>query len=151
MSIREFAQSYLKAGCPHNPALQGRVYRTDVSTSTLVWQDGEYLVEYYLMHPLIEVVPHSHPFDSVTVHVGGKMLGRREGSLGEWLTDRDRGHVGSVLPANAWHAFMTGDAGAIVYVISRWDDPAEMDSATIKYLGEPLGPMHKATLDALGS
>lgn len=124
-----------------------KVYVTDVSTSVLVWADGNYLVEFYLMHPLIEVVPHSHPFESLTVHVSGKLLGRREGVIGQWLTDRDHGHIGGQIQPNEWHAFVTGDTGAVVYVISRWDNPAEMNSATVKYLGEPLGEIHKRSLE----
>jgi hypothetical protein len=147
--IREYARRYAALNYPHNPQLMRKVYFTDVSTSTLVWKEGEYLVEYYLMHPLIEVVPHAHPFESITIHIGGKMLGRREGVIGEWLTDKHAGHIGGILPAGAWHAFSTGDTGAIVYVVSRWDDPAEMDSATIKYLGAPLGPMHEQSLAKL--
>lgn len=149
MSLREFAERYKRLNYPHNPELMRKVYFTDVSTSTLVWADGRFLVEHYLMHPLVEVVPHSHPFDSVTIHVNGKMLGRREGVIGQWLTGRDSGCIGGVLPANAWHAFTTGDTGAVVYVVSEWDDPAEMDSATIKYLGEPLGDLHRQTLAAI--
>lgn len=149
MALREFAQQYLKLGCPHNPSLMRKVYLTDVSTSVLVWADGEYLVEYYLMHPLIEVVPHSHPFESLTVHISGKLLGRREGIIGQWLTDRDYGHIGGTIKPNDWHAFVTGDNGAVVYVISRWDNPADMESATIKYLGEPLGDRHKRTLEGI--
>ena len=126
-----------------------QVYLTDVSTSVLVWAEGEYLVEHYLMHPLIEVVPHSHPFESVTVHVAGKLLGRRQGIIGQWLTDRDSGHISNPIAPGVWHAFMTGDTGAVMYVISRWKDPAEQDSATRKYLGEPLGPLHQQTLHDL--
>lgn len=151
MSIREFAERYRRLNYPHNPQLMRRVYHTDVSTSVLVWMEDEYLVEYYLMHPLIEVVPHAHPFESTTIHIGGKMLGRREGVIGEWLTDRDKGHIGGIIPSGAWHAFITGDTGAIMYVVSRWDDPAEMDSATVKYIGAPLGPMHAKSLESNNS
>lgn len=151
MSIREFAKRYASLNFPHNPALMRKVYLTDVSTSVLVWEEGEYLVEQYLMHPLIEVVAHSHPFESVTVHIAGKLLGKRDGVIGQWLTDRNSGEIGPTLPPNEWHSFITGDTGAVVYVISRWDDVTMKESATIRYTGEPLGPMHQSTLAALNA
>lgn len=124
----------------------GRVYHTDVSTSTLVFDEDRYLVEMYFMHPNIEVVPHSHPFDSVTIFMGGHLLGRRESILGGWLNSFHTGLVGEVLPAGQWHAFQTGKDGATVFVVSSWEDIAEKNSATVKYLGTPLGPIHAQSL-----
>jgi len=126
-----------------------KVFVTDVSTSTLVMDEDRYLVEMYFMHPMIEVVPHAHPFDSLTIFIGGHLLGRREGMIGHWLNPRHTGLIGDVLPAGQWHAFQTGEDGAVVYVISSWKDLTEKNSATIKYSGTPLGPIHKATLDSL--
>lgn len=149
MLIREFAQDYVSRGCPHNPDLMKKVYLTDVSTSTLVWQQELFLVELYLMHPLAVVVPHSHPFENLAIHWSGKMLGRREGSIGRWLTDKDRGYIGNSLAYGEWHAFDVGDTGAIFYNISQWQSQQDMDSATIKYLGTPLGPLHQTNLSNL--
>jgi hypothetical protein len=101
------------------------------------------------MHPNKESTPHSHPFQSLTVHISGRLRGRREGITGEWLTDQNWGHIGETIEPNQWHAFSTGPTGAVMYVISRWDDPREMNSATIKYLGEPLGDLHKQTLEKI--
>lgn len=147
MSIREFARRYVDLNFPHDPALMRKVYLTDVSTSVLVWEEGEFLVELYLMHPLAVVVPHSHPFENVAIHYAGKMLGRREGSVGQWLSHRHRGHIGNPLAPGEWHAFDVGDTGAIFYNVSRWDDPTQKDSATVRYLGDPLGPLHKQSLE----
>lgn len=146
MSIREFAGRYVKAGCPHNPDLMRQVFLTDVSTSTLVWCEDEYLVELYFMHPMAVVVPHSHPFENLSIHWAGKLLGRRENVIGQWLTDKHRGSFGLLLKAGDWHSFQVGDTGAVFYNVSKWDDVTQMDSATRKYLGEPLGPIHKKSL-----
>jgi hypothetical protein len=146
MSIREFAQQYVAKGYPHDPRLMRRVYLTDISTSTLVWDEGEYLVELYFMHPLAVVVPHSHPFENLSVHYTGKIFGQRKGVIGRWLTDKDHGCFGIPLAPGDWHSFQVGDTGAVFYNISRWDDCSLKDSATVKYLGEPLGPLHRETL-----
>jgi hypothetical protein len=126
-----------------------RVFLTDVSTSTLVWDEGEYLVEFYLMHPLIDVVPHSHPFESLTIFMGGHLLGKRKDFQGRWLNDSHSGLICETLAPGNWHAFQSGANGAVVYSISRWDDLAEKDSATRKYTGEPLGPKHQITLQSI--
>lgn len=148
MSITEFARRYASLNYPHDHALMRRVYFTDVSTSTLVWREDEFLVELYFMHPLAKVVAHSHPFENLAIHVGGRILGRRSDMIGRWLTDADRGQIGAPLRAGGEHAFDVGDAGAVFYNVSRWDDPAEQDSATVKYIGEPLGPLHASSIGA---
>jgi hypothetical protein len=125
-----------------------RVYLTDVSTSVLVWDEGAYLVEMYLMHPLAKIVPHSHPFENLSVHYSGKILGQREGVIGHWLTDKDSGSFGPPLKPGDWHGFQVGDTGAVFYNISRWDDLGTKQSATLRYLGEPLGPIHQQSLNA---
>ena len=146
MSIREFAQQYIASGYPHNPQLMRRVYLTDVSTSVLVWDESEYLVEMYLMHPLAVVVPHSHSFENLSIHYSGKLLGQRANVIGNWLTDKDRGSFGKPLQPGDWHGFQVGDTGAVLYNVSRWEDVSLKDSATVRYLGEPLGPKHKESL-----
>lgn len=146
MHITEFARQYVAANCPHNPMLMQKVYVTDVSASTLVWKQGEFLVEMYLMFPMAEVVKHSHPFENLAIHWSGKLLGRREAGIGRWLTDKDKGFIGNHLQAGEWHSFSVGDTGSVLYNVSKWDDPSQMDSATVKYIGEPLGPLHAEQL-----
>lgn len=147
MSIREFAKRYISLKFPQNPALMRKVYLTDVSTSVLVWEEGQFLVELYLMHPLAVIVPHSHPFENLAIHHSGKMLGRRAGIIGQWLTDKDHGHISNPLQPGDWHSFQVGDTGAVFYNVSRWENLAQRESATIRYTGEPLGPMHQVTLE----
>lgn len=149
MSITQFAMKYKQLGYPQNPNLMKKVYLTDVSTSTLVWSEGPFLVELYIMHPNAVVVPHTHPFENITILLSGSILGKREGAKEKWLTDKSSGRIGLPLPAGEWHGFDVGENGCCFYNISKWDDPAEMDSATVKYIGEPLGPVHKQTLDEL--
>jgi len=149
MGISEFARRYKQLNYPHNPAVMRNIYLTDVSTSTLVWDEADFTVELYLMHPNAVVVPHSHPFENISIHISGDLLGRREGIQGGWLKHSDSGHIGPPLPIGVWHAFEVGETGAVFYNVSRWNNLSEKDSATRKYIGEPLGPMHKITLASL--
>lgn len=149
MNIQEFARDYKDAGYPSNPGLMRKTYLTDVSTSTLVWDEGEFLVELYFMHPLVKVVPHSHPFESVAIYIGGAIKGRREAAFGDWLNSQSAGDISSTLQIGDWHAFETGADGVVLYSISKWADQAQKESATLRYVGKPLGPVHKATLDQI--
>lgn len=145
-SLTEFAKQYAADGYPRDPRLGSRVYVTDSSTSVLVWSEGDFLVEHYLMYPGVTVPEHSHPFDSVTIFWSGQLLGRRAGEVGNWLFDQHSGHIGGVVKAGDWHSFITGERGAVIYVVSQWTDPADKESATLRYIGEPMGPKHAAQL-----
>jgi hypothetical protein len=150
MNIIEFATDYKNKNYPHDFRLMKRVIVTDVSTSTLVWIDGQFLVELYMMHPNTIVKRHSHPFENITIFFSGVITGSRQGNnVGHTLTELDHGRIGVPLPENHWHEFTVGNQGAVFYNISRWSNPTEMDSAIIKYHGEPLGPVHSAFLESL--
>ena len=147
MDLEKFTRLYKAKNCPVNTALCKKVYYTDVSSSTLVWSEEQFLVELYYINPNVIIVPHAHPFESVTLFCGGSMLGMRDGALSSnWLTNEDSGTIGPVLPKNVRHWFETKEEGAVFYVISKWDTISEKNSATVKYIGNPLGPIHENNL-----
>lgn len=148
MNIEEFAISYKSRNYPINPKLMTKVYLTDVTTSTLIWDEDRFLVEFYFVHPNIKVVPHSHPFDSIIIHNSGELDGGRGNDTTKTLllTDKDHGRISRVLPAGTNHFFTTTMNGASFYSISSWDNYLEKDSATVKYTGAPLGPVHAKSL-----
>jgi hypothetical protein len=151
MNIVEFAHYYKNLDYPHDPALMKRVIVTDVSTSTLVWDEGEFLVELYMIHPNKVIERHSHPFENLVIHFSGVLTGTRENSSSGpvTLTDNDHGKIGSPLPPYQWHEFTSGSMGCVLYNISRWDDISQKESATIRYIGNPLGPVHQNFLKTL--
>ena len=148
MNITEFAVSYKERNYPHDPKMMDRVIVTDVSTSVLVWSEEQFLVEMYMMHPSTHVVKHSHPFENVALFISGSIQGFREGGALEtpWMTDEQSGYVGQPLPIGKWHEFNVGPKGAVFYNISCWENSEDKDSAIIKYIGEPLGPIHEKFL-----
>lgn len=148
LSASDFAWLYRERGMPMNPSLMTNVFYTDVSTSVLVWEEGQFLVEMYLMHPNAIVVEHSHPFENCILFVNGAMKGEREGALGEsrWLTEADRGLIGMLLPPGQWHKFQVGANGCVFFNVSKWYDINGKTSATKKYFGQPLGPIHAEQL-----
>lgn len=146
MTLKEFAESYKSRNYPHNPALMNRIILTDVSTSVLVWDEQDFLVELYLMHPNAKVTKHAHPFENIACFISGTIFGKRENQP-EYHQMIGTGSIGSSLPAGQWHEFLVGPKGAVFYNISKWNKTDNKDSAIFKYIGEPLGPVHKALLD----
>ena len=129
----DFAKKYIDAGFPHDRSLEYGIYCTDCSTSTIVWVSGLFTVEQYLMHPNAIVPPHSHPFDTVTYLF--------KGQLDDYVPLINK-YPDKVTFKGHTHSFTTGSKGAVLYVISKWDSVNQMESATIKYTGESMGPIH---------
>jgi hypothetical protein len=150
IDVSHFAWWYRERGYPMNPALMKRVYHTDVSTSTLIWEEGPFLVEMYLMRPNAQVVQHSHPFENCVIFLNGSMRGRREDGTGEpqWLEAKFAECISPTLPAYKWHSFEVGADGCVLLNFSKWANLEDKESATIKYIGDPLGPIHAGQLAA---
>ena len=147
MNIVQFAHKYKMMNYPHDHTLMKRVYFTDVSTSVLVWSEDDFLVELYFMHPNCVIERHSHPFENLVIHYSGELIGTREGSTKPPVIMKDHGAIGNPLAPNHWHEFKTGESGCVLYNISRWSNIEEKESATVRYIGNPLGPVHKKFLD----
>ena len=129
----DFTKRYIDAGFPHDRSLEYGIYCTDCSTSTIVWVSGLFTVEQYLMHPNAAVPPHSHPFDTVSYLF--------KGQLNNYLPLINK-YPERVTFKGQTHSFIVGDKGAVIYVMSKWDSVNEMDSATVKYTGQSMGPIH---------
>lgn len=128
----DFARRYIDAGFPHDRSLPYGIYCTDCSTSTIVWKSGVFTVEQYLMHPNASVPLHSHPFDTITYIFKGQLDNYTSSST----------YPEKITFKGDLHGFKVGSVGAVLYVMSKWDSENEMESATIKYIGEPIGPLH---------
>lgn len=154
MSIREFAQDYQQRGYPRNDhEWAGKVVVTDVSASSLIYVDGLYTVEEYFLFPNCTVPLHSHPFDTITIFLGGSFFGFSIGGSGTGsrkYTKADWGEVGQVLKAGDQHSALIGDKGAVSLVVTMWLDKLALNSAAIAWYGEPSGPVHKKLLDSGG-
>lgn len=150
MTAADFARLYWERGCPKDDSLMTRVFHTDVSNSIIVFRQGHFQVELYFMNPNAKVVDHAHPFESVTIFCGGSMRGGRNGVLSsKWCTSSQVGRVAQSLNPGDTHSFEVGPEGAVFYIVSKWDDPQRMTSATIEYIGAPLGPVHSVTLESV--
>jgi hypothetical protein len=145
-TLLEFANWFKLNRFPHSATAMKRVYVTDTSTSTLVYNKFPFTAELYLLHPGVDVIPHSHPCDQLTIFISGSLLGSRNGITGSWLTSANHGQLGQINTAKDTHSFNCGQTGAVTYVLSMWEQVDQMESATLRYLGPAMGPIHKQLL-----
>jgi len=144
-SIEEFAAWFRANGCPQRVPADARVMWTDVSASMIVFRQGRFQAELYMMKPNIRVPRHHHPMKQRILWVGGWLRAYWEGQpagVGP-LRTKHSGFLSPTLDEGKWHSFKTTERGAVLYVLDDGDT-----SATIAYEGEPLGPIHAAMLAA---
>ena len=148
--IVEFAKRYVAMGFPHNSKRMTQVFCTDTTTSVLVWEENEFMVECYFIHPNVNIPAHAHPFENLAVFYSGLIIGTRKGfeHTEVELTDKDHGKIGNVLGVGEWHLFKSGPGGAVIYNISRWKHGEEKNSATVAFDGPMMGPIHQKLLDS---
>lgn len=151
MTLQDFAHWWIAEGKPYMPPTSAQVIETDWTLSFPVFRQNGFQVELYMAKPNWSTPKHTHPFDSVTIFNGGKMLGRRGVALDEnppWeaLEDEDIDQVQPTLPQGHWHQIKATEKGFSFYNVQYWPE-ATPTSATIGYTGEPMGPLHKEVID----
>jgi hypothetical protein len=147
----EIVESFKASGYQHMHDIPGnRVFYTDSTSSTLVWVEGRVVIEYYVMHPNVDVPLHWHPFENQMIFLNGQLTGLRkypeiEKVFQKEFTDADCHYLGSILPINHLHGFKTGPLGCTLYNIQIWPDNVPNPlSASIEYLGPGMGPIHES-------
>ena len=154
-SADEIIQSFVDNGFQHMTNIpNNKVFYTDTSASTLVWVEGNVVIEYYLLFPNKTTVMHSHPFENQVIFMSGDMTAYLKFPdpaplMTIVLTEDDVGKIGKVSPSTIQHGFDIGPKGAVVYNIQRWpEDVTDPLSATLAYKGEPIGPIHAEMLSS---
>jgi hypothetical protein len=149
----EIVNDFKERNYPHQTNIPGnKVFYTDSTASTLVWYEGNVVIEYYLLFPNVNVPLHWHPFDNQMIFLGGELTGFRKYPdrptvFSKKFTDADCNYQGTILPAGHEHGFITGPMGAWLYNIQIWPVNVENPlSAAIEYLGPNMGPMHEQSL-----
>ena len=146
MNLTEFCVWYKSLNYPKNQnPWSGKIFLTDVSSSSIVYAHKNFLVEEYHLFPNCVVPPHSHPFNSITIFLGGNFRGYRVGGSHETYRDydsKDIGSIGSILMAGHEHGASMGELGSSSLVVSEWLDLNKQNSAAIEWYGPPSGPVH---------
>lgn len=150
-SIEEFSSWYKGCGCPLRLPDDACIHKTDVTMSMVVFRQGDYQAELYMIAPRANIPRHSHPMRQVIMWLGGW--------LSTWVQDvddakpwqtRHQGFLSATVADGQQHAFTTNEKGGLLVVLERWRPDMKKSSATLAYEGEELGPIHLATLRSLG-
>lgn len=149
MTLQEFALWYRDNNYPQNKnRFTGQIFCTENSVSNIVYDNGPFMVEHYLLTPNHINPPHSHSFESISIFVSGEALGTSEFTISsKWLTNEHSGYISKPLPIGKWHSFSTGSMGAEIYTVSKWDNEDDKNSAVVEYYGAIMGPLHQKLVD----
>ena len=148
MHLVEFCVWYKSLNFPKNTnPWSGKIYYTDCSSSTIIFEHENFLVEEYHLFPNTVVPLHNHPFNTISIFLGGSFLGYRNLDNKKLYTEQDIGKIGNILSAGEDHGFDVGPEGAALLVISQWDNLEQRNSATVEYKGLSMGPIHNKLLE----
>jgi hypothetical protein len=154
MNLFEFACWYKESGYPRNSnPWTGKVFVTDVSSSSIIYVQDQFTVEEYHMFPNAHAPGHSHPVDTLTIFLGGELSGTRLLGSGTFSTPMQppNNSVGGVLRKGDTHGLTSGSTGATMFTIFDWDNLTKRNSGIIEYYGPSLGPIHDQLLSQRSS
>lgn len=152
-TLEEFVNWYKAEGFPIRPPFEDPIYITEMSYSFVLYREGQYQVELYLIKPDSESPDHKHPHvENIIMVWGGDANTRVDGVLKEypaWLNDKAEngthklfGMTGEKLTDEQTHAVITGQKGAALLSLEKWADHIPPTSVTINWMGDPVGPSH---------
>ena len=158
-TLEEFVQWYKDNNYPFRPPFEDPVYVNDNSHSYVLFRQGQYQAELYLVAPNSYVPPHSHPnMENIIVVLGGEMDLRNGKDYYDLTTFFNEpapdgtcklfGVATPKMTPNTEHEVNILGKGAAFISLERWTNNAKPTSATLRWNGDPVGEMHKAELDS---
>ena len=153
-TIDEFTEWYQQSNYPIRPPTTDPIYVTDHSLSSIVFREGRFQVELYMLAPNWETPTHGHPgVEHRVIYLNGDLNSTKNYEPLADSTDisdlaREDGcnvAFGSTQSfcADDWHAVKIGPKGALIAITQKWDIGLEMTSQSVHYVGPPIGPLHK--------
>lgn len=157
-NLDEFTQWYIDNNYPIRPPAEEPVFVTDHSHSAIVYREGRYQVELYLMGPNWQTPNHSHPgVEHRIIFINGTISGTKNGELVNdsepWFDKvKDDGTCVASgfhtdFDASDWHSVKIGHMGGILIITQHWEEGITMTSQSVHYIGEPIGPEHAKYID----
>lgn len=152
-TLEEFAEWYKNQGFPIRPPFEDPVYTTDISYSYVLYREGQYQAELYLVRPNTSSPEHSHPgVENIIMVWGGDVSFSQEGKytdLSEHYqeansqgTNKLFGMCGPNLNGTATHALYAGAKGGAFLSLEKWPEDRKPSSVTIHWQGEPVDAEH---------
>lgn len=137
-TVEEFAAWYKEAGYPIRPPIGEKVYVTDISYSYVLYREGQFQVELYLVAPNTASPDHSHPGVENIVLVWGGDIGHTAASI----STPPFGVQAPTIRDGDEHALHAGAKGCAVLSIEKWADELKPTSVSINWKGDPCGSTH---------
>jgi hypothetical protein len=153
-NIDEFTKWYQDNGYPFKPPAGDPIYVTDHTLSSIIFREGRYQVELYLLAPNWITPNHGHPgINHRIIFLNGTVGGSKNGTFlndsFEWC-DNAREDGCNILfgfvndfTGDDYHQVYTGHRGGLVAITQEWDEGLIMSSQSVQYIGESIGPEHE--------
>ncbi len=159
-TLEEFAQWYKDNGFPVRPPFEDPVYVTDISYSYVLFREGQYQAELYLVRPNTSSPEHSHPgVENIVMVWGGNVHTIQNGKLFDYSehytepsengTNKLFGMCSQKLTDNQTHALIAGDKGGAFLSLEKWPEGVIPNSVTINWKGDPVDPTHGTMIKVL--
>ena len=142
-SVEEFAEWYKDNEYPIKPPVGEKIYVTDISYSFVLFREGQFQVELYLVKPNTFSPEHSHPGVDNIVLVWGGDIGHTAASI---LTP-PFGVQGPTINNGSMHELHAGNNGCAVLSIEKWHDGIKPSSVSIVWEGDTCGETHSNLID----
>jgi len=159
-TLEEFVEWYKDKGFPLRPPFEDAVYITEISYSYVLYREGCYQAELYLVSPNSSSPEHSHPgVENIIMMLGGDVSLSENGKfidLSEYYkkpaadgTNKLFGMCSSKLDDSGTHALFAKDKGGAFISFEKWPEGIKPNSVTINWRGDPVGSEHAKLIDNL--
>lgn len=158
-TLEEFAEWYKQNEFPIRPPFGEPVYITDISYSFVLFRQGQYQAELYLVRSNIKSPEHSHPgIENIIMPWGGDLHKTENGVMHD-LSDYYKepgpdginklfGICGENLKGSMTHSIITGDRGGALLSLEKWPKGKKMTSVTIEWDGDPVDVGHAKLIES---
>jgi len=155
-NLKEFVVWYKAEGFPIRPPFEDPIYITDISYSYVLYREGQYQAELYLIKPNSETPDHSHPgIENVIMTWGGDLQININNEFKDLTgfnsrasngTSRLFGFFGDTLTDEQTHAVITGAKGCALLSLEKWPEGVKPTSVTVRWAEKTVGSEHDNTI-----
>jgi hypothetical protein len=142
-TVEDFASWYKVNKFPIRPPIEDPVYVTEISMSYVLFREGQFQAELYLVKPNTGSPEHSHPDIENIIMVLGGDIGTKVDNICPGLFCGQ----GPVIRESDTHALHTGDRGGAFLSLEKWGEGIKPTSVTIRWKGETCGNEHTKLVD----
>jgi hypothetical protein len=160
-TLEEFAAWYKTNEYPMRPPFEDPIYVTDNSYSYVLFRQGCFQAELYLVKPNSGSPEHSHPgVENIILFLGGDPIPSYNGVdtpikkvpyAAPNGTMYGFGEMGPKITDDVTHALHTGAKGAAFLSLEKWPENVKPTSVVVNWKGLPLGDTHAPQIQALSN